>query len=255
MQEIDREKFGAFVALLRKEKGLTQKELAQRLLISDKAVSKWERGLSMPDIALLLPLSELLGVSITQLLCGERVEEPAQLPVQKVDALVTGAIHLSCQEEQTAARRRRRLRGAAYAACVGMTALELLLLLSMGYSLELLRENLLTVELLCLLFGGWFCLLAKERLPVYYDENSISAYSDGVFRMNLAGIRLHNGNWPHILRAGRVWMLAIPVLFPLLYGGMSRFFPGTWESGKPFFILLGSLGIFVPIVIAGKRYE
>lgn len=46
MFEIDRKKFGAFVALLRKEKGYTQKELAQRLFISDKAVSKWETGVS-----------------------------------------------------------------------------------------------------------------------------------------------------------------------------------------------------------------
>ena len=46
MFQIDKQKFGAFVAELRKEKGYTQKELAQRLLISDKAVSKWETGVS-----------------------------------------------------------------------------------------------------------------------------------------------------------------------------------------------------------------
>ena len=43
---IDKEKFGAFVAQLRKEKGLTQKELAEKLFLSDKAISKWERGFS-----------------------------------------------------------------------------------------------------------------------------------------------------------------------------------------------------------------
>lgn len=47
MYEIDREAFGAFLARLRKEKGLTQKELAQQLYVSDKAVSKWERGGSL----------------------------------------------------------------------------------------------------------------------------------------------------------------------------------------------------------------
>ncbi len=50
---IDKTRFGGFVALCRKEKGLTQKQLAQRLYVSDKAVSKWERGLSLPDISLL----------------------------------------------------------------------------------------------------------------------------------------------------------------------------------------------------------
>ena len=46
MYEIDKEKFGAFVAQLRKEQGITQKELAQKVYVSDKAVSKWERGVS-----------------------------------------------------------------------------------------------------------------------------------------------------------------------------------------------------------------
>ena len=49
MFEIDKQKFGAFVAMLRKEKGLTQKEMAKLLYISDKAVSKWETGVSIPD--------------------------------------------------------------------------------------------------------------------------------------------------------------------------------------------------------------
>lgn len=47
MYELDKEKFGQFVAELRKEKGYTQKELAERLYLSDKAISKWERGISL----------------------------------------------------------------------------------------------------------------------------------------------------------------------------------------------------------------
>ncbi len=46
MEELDREQFGAFLAQLRREKGLTQKELAEQLFVTDKAVSKWERGVS-----------------------------------------------------------------------------------------------------------------------------------------------------------------------------------------------------------------
>lgn len=55
MEQIDRERFGAFLSELRKEKGLTQQELADRLFVSNKAVSKWERGQSLPDIDLLTP--------------------------------------------------------------------------------------------------------------------------------------------------------------------------------------------------------
>ena len=67
MKELDKEKMGLFIAQLRREKEATQKELADRLYVSDKAVSKWERGLSVPDISLLLPLAEILGVTTTEL--------------------------------------------------------------------------------------------------------------------------------------------------------------------------------------------
>lgn len=72
---MDNERIGVFIRELRKEKGLTQKELAEELHITDRAVSKWERGLSAPDIALLEPLAELLGVSVGELIRGGRTAE------------------------------------------------------------------------------------------------------------------------------------------------------------------------------------
>ena len=74
MYAIDKKQFGAFVSELRKEKGYTQKELAGRLFVSDKAVSKWETGSSIPDTALLIPLAEQLGVTVTELLLCHRSE-------------------------------------------------------------------------------------------------------------------------------------------------------------------------------------
>ncbi len=65
-------KFSEFLYELRKEKQLTQTELAEKLGITNKAVSKWETGEAMPDTAQLLPLSEILGVSVDELLRGER---------------------------------------------------------------------------------------------------------------------------------------------------------------------------------------
>lgn len=73
MFEIDKAKFGAFVAQLRKEKGLMQKELAEKLYVSDKAVSKWERGKGLPEVSLMLPLCASLGITVNDLLSGERV--------------------------------------------------------------------------------------------------------------------------------------------------------------------------------------
>ena len=72
---MDLNKIGAFITSLRKSKDLTQKELAEKLNVTDSAVSKWERGSSLPDVALMVPLCEMLGISITELINGERVAE------------------------------------------------------------------------------------------------------------------------------------------------------------------------------------
>ena len=64
------EKIGKFISELRKSKGLTQKDLAEQMGVTDKAVSKWERGQSYPDISLIIPLSELFGVTANELLNG-----------------------------------------------------------------------------------------------------------------------------------------------------------------------------------------
>lgn len=72
---MNQEKIGKFIAELRKENNLTQTQLAEKLNITKNAVSKWERGLSLMDISLLKPLSEILGVSVSELLNGKRIEK------------------------------------------------------------------------------------------------------------------------------------------------------------------------------------
>lgn len=68
---MNNEKFGEFISEKRKEKNLTQKELAQMLHVTDKAISKWERNKSFPDISLLEPISQILEISVTELLQGK----------------------------------------------------------------------------------------------------------------------------------------------------------------------------------------
>lgn len=70
---MDRYVTGAVIRRLREEKKMTQEELASRLFISGKTVSKWETGRGLPDIALLTPLAEALGVSVTELCAAEPV--------------------------------------------------------------------------------------------------------------------------------------------------------------------------------------
>jgi transcriptional regulator with XRE-family HTH domain len=86
---MDNKKIGLFIASLRKDKNMTQKELADKLYISDQAVSKWERGLSMPDISLIEKLSEYLEVSVGEILKGEKIDEMTK---KKSDEIVKTSI-------------------------------------------------------------------------------------------------------------------------------------------------------------------
>ena len=66
------DKIGKFIKELREEKGLTQDELAKKIPISRQAISKWERGLAIPDAQTLLKLSEFFSVSVNEILSGEK---------------------------------------------------------------------------------------------------------------------------------------------------------------------------------------
>ena len=65
---------GRFIANCRKEKGLTQAQLAEKLNITDRAISKWETGKSMPDSSIMLELCQILDISVNELLSGEKIE-------------------------------------------------------------------------------------------------------------------------------------------------------------------------------------
>jgi len=72
---MDAVKIGKFISEKRKRLNMTQSILASKLHITDKAVSKWERGLSLPDISIIIPLSEILNVSLYDLLKGGESNE------------------------------------------------------------------------------------------------------------------------------------------------------------------------------------
>ncbi len=71
---MDQEKIGKFISSCRKSTGLTQAALAEKLGITDRAVSKWENGRSMPDASLMLELCEILKITVNELLSGERLD-------------------------------------------------------------------------------------------------------------------------------------------------------------------------------------
>ncbi len=82
-------KTGKIISEARKKKNLTQTQLSDKLHVSDKAVSKWERGLCFPDISLLIPLTEILDISLSELLKGEKMKK------EEVEETLKGAIDYS----------------------------------------------------------------------------------------------------------------------------------------------------------------
>ena len=72
---MDQSKTGRFIAEMRRAQNLTQRQLAERLAISDKTVSKWECGKGLPEVSLMLPLCEILQITVNDLLSGERVAD------------------------------------------------------------------------------------------------------------------------------------------------------------------------------------
>lgn len=72
---MDQEKIGKFILELRKEKKMTQQELALKIGVTDRAISKWENGRGMPDLSLMKPLCDELGISINELISGEKINK------------------------------------------------------------------------------------------------------------------------------------------------------------------------------------
>lgn len=263
MFELDKTTFGKFLTEQRKTRGYTQKELAAKLFVSDKAVSKWERGLSMPDISLLIPLAEILEVSVTELLEGRRLDPAAEMNAGQVETLVKKALTLSevSPEKQRALRRKN---AAVFLVCVLSSLLELglgawYLLKAEGMAPEallLLSIMPLVLESLGLGFGLYFWLFIKPSLPAYYDENRISVYTDGAFSMSVPGLSFNNGNWPHIVKCLRLWsaltLTAAPPVCLLLALTVSR--RSLFFTLMILLLIACLVGMFLPLYLVGRKY-
>ncbi len=269
MFELDKENFSKFLSEQRKLKGYTQKQLAERLFVSDKAVSKWERSLSMPDISLLIPLAEALEVSVTELLEGRKIDPKSEMNARKVEELVQKALNLESPEERGKRRKRDMM---VFGSCV------LFMVLESGAGLWMLSKwqsesedpaafmaslggiiSILVLSTLSFSFGIYFWFFIRERLPRYYDENRICVYSQGYFNLSMPGISFHNGSWPHMLKALRIWSAVTMVTAPLvclLTAFFSKVFPSGWI---PFFLQMAAIGLylggmFAPLYIVNRKY-
>lgn len=255
MYEINKQKFGTFVADLRRQKGFTQKDLAERLFISDKAISKWETGVSIPDVALLIPLSEALDVTVTELLQCRRLEAQASMDSEQVEDLVKTAITLS-EEDQQKSRPNWKRRLPVLLLFVVTAAIETAIVAYFCWPSELITSNLMVTECILAFFAGYFLLFMQEKLSKYYDENKIRHFNDGFMRMNVPGITFNNRNWPHIRKAGTISCLAILLAYPIVFLISELVIPAEWVTVRVAMMLIPILGgLFIPMYIAGRKYQ
>lgn len=117
---MNKEIFGGFIAILRKEAGMTQKQVADRLHVTDRAVSKWERGLSYPDVTLMEPLAAVLGVGVDELLTCQR--KKTAIPEPELPALHS-LLTITQEEKRIRTRRTQALVWIAIAAALALTVL------------------------------------------------------------------------------------------------------------------------------------
>ena len=158
MQQIDNEKFGKFITELRKEKNLTQKELANQLFVSDKTVSKWERGASFPNVVLLIPIAECLGVSVTELLMGEYLDRHDMIQHDDVDNMVSYSLESSVKAMVSYNKRKWKI---IWGISCFIVILECLYLLVSTYPLEHIR-GIACVSGVMMIFALWACVYARE---------------------------------------------------------------------------------------------
>lgn len=241
MKQINKKDFGEFVSRKRKEKNMTQKDIAEKLYVSVQAVSKWERGQSLPDISLLMPLAKLLDVELVNLL--EAREEKTE-DSQKVENLLEKIVEINREDEINKGKEKFK-RAVFLALAFIFIGIEYYFLYrKFNYDIN----NFLTIGILGVIFSIYLFLLIDERLPSYYDENKISFVSKGFFRINVVGINFSNKNWKPILKFLRFWIIGSMIIFPIIFNFKNSTYL-IWSA------ILFFLSLFVPLYGIGKYYE
>ena len=150
---MNQEKIGKFIAELRKEKNLTQSNLAEHLGVSTNAVSKWERGICLMDMSLLKPLSEILDISINELLYGERINKEELPKVADNNIILLNKLYNTKKTKMFIAK------------------IGILLLIFMIFSLfnfKSLNDYCLMLSFLCGLFAIYFKVMYQTQQEINY---------------------------------------------------------------------------------------
>lgn len=214
---MDQGKIGRFIAALRKEKGMTQAQLGERLGVSNKAVSKWENGRCLPDPALYEALCGALGVSLTELFSGEKVGNDQAL--ERSDQVLREVMGASRQS-----RLLERAGTALWAAAAALLAAPTVLDLPMTPALALLAGGLALMTA-----GLSVKLVAWNRQTGKKVENTGMGFTSALTLLFVALKLTGRIRWPWLWVLSPLWIAAglVAALFAavLIAGRLKK---GKW---------------------------
>ncbi len=159
---MDQKRIGAFIAQCRKEKNLTQMQLAELLEITSQAVSKWENGRGMPDVSLLQPLCDVLGISLNELFSGEHIS------AEEYKGKAEKNISKLFKEKQIA-----NLKPVKYlfSICANVTLLIAVIELAVGFIGNFFNSTIL--EAMLINVSVWLILFLASMGKLVYDKKQL----------------------------------------------------------------------------------
>ena len=185
---------GLFIADRRKELGLTQAQLAQELHVTDKAVSRWERGVGLPDITTLEPLAAALEVSLVELMQARRTVQ-AHIPTAEAEQLLADTISLS-----GAGQRAVRLTGFVLLACFALMAALLVGFLLVTGKTALYPVGSLVAGLAAWSLPVWQLAFRRNRYPAGFAAASLGfALSALLIQFWEIARRVHISDWSALM--------------------------------------------------------
>ncbi len=193
---LDQARTGRFIQQLRKELGLTQRQLGEKLMISDKTVSKWECGSGLPEISLLMPLCRELGVNVNELLSGQRLS--AADYQRKAEENI-----MSLMKEREESIKKIRL--SVFGVSTTATLIILVLLVGFYAGVMSLPVKLLVIGFACLQFGaGLYVTMSMDKEAGYFKCKACGETFKPTWRAYLWAPHTITRRWLRCPKCGRV---------------------------------------------------
>ena len=179
---MDQVKIGRFIAECRREKNLTQMQLAEKLNITDRAVSKWENGRAMPDSSIMIELCSVLGINVNELLSGERIE------MENYNKIAEEKLLTLKKQKEESDKRLLNIEG-----IMGIISIIMYLIMVMIVSFSNMQDNTrVLIIMLLTVFVFIECLLALriEQQAGYYEcgrchHRYVPTYSNVLWAMHI----------------------------------------------------------------------